>query len=127
MAEETIAIAHENDPQLIQEVETLTAGAIESGLRDEQIPLLVENAAIVRDPLDIEPPASDEKKVTFYAAAELDGLPVTLVIYPELTKYLPKLEITESQDHDYGFPREEITCPAVYPPMLSLNLESQRE
>jgi hypothetical protein len=41
-----------------------------------------------------------------------------------LTKYLPKLETTESLDHDYGFLREEITCPAVYPHMLSLNLES---
>jgi len=32
----------------------------------------------------------------------------------------------ESLDHDYGFPREEIAFPAVYPPMPLQKLESQR-
>src|SRR5713101_619688 len=42
-----------------------------------------------------------------------------------LTKYLPKLEITDSLDHDCSFPREE-TSSSVYPPILSLKLEGQR-
>lgn len=70
IAEEAIAIAHENDLQLIQEVEILTADTIENVLRDEQMPLFVVDAAILRDPLDIEPQVSDEKKAAFYAAAE---------------------------------------------------------
>jgi hypothetical protein len=41
-----------------------------------------------------------------------------------LTKYLLKLEITESTDYDYDLPNEELTSPAVYPPMLSLKLEN---
>jgi hypothetical protein len=34
--------------------------------------MLVLTAAILRDPRDTEPPVSDEKKATFYAAAELN-------------------------------------------------------
>jgi hypothetical protein len=43
-----------------------------------------------------------------------------------LTKYNLKLEMAESVDHDYDLPEEEITSPAVYPPMLSLKLESHQ-
>jgi hypothetical protein len=43
-----------------------------------------------------------------------------------LTKYLLKLEMTESIDHDYDLPKEEITSAAVNPPMLSLKLESHQ-
>ena len=32
----------------------------------------VLTAVILRDPRDIAPPVSDEKKATFYAAADLD-------------------------------------------------------
>ena len=41
-----------------------------------------------------------------------------------MTKYLLKLEITESTDYDYDLPNEELTSPAVYPPMPSLKLEN---
>jgi len=49
-AEDTIAIAHDDDLRLIKDVGILTADAIEEFLREKQIPLLVENgAAILRD------------------------------------------------------------------------------
>jgi hypothetical protein len=51
------------------------------------------------------------------------GGPVQLDIHPVLTKYLLKLEISESPDYDYGLPKEEMTSPAVYPHMHSLELE----
>lgn len=35
--------------------------------------------------------------------------------------------MTESLDHDYNLPNEEITSPAVYPIVLSLKLESRQE
>ena len=34
--------------------------------------------------------------------------------------------MTEFVDHDYDLPKEEITSPAVHPPMLSLKLESHQ-
>jgi hypothetical protein len=34
--------------------------------------------------------------------------------------------MSESVDHDYDLPKEEMTSPAVYPPMLSLKLESRQ-
>jgi hypothetical protein len=34
--------------------------------------------------------------------------------------------MSESADHDYDLPKEEMTSPAVYPPMLSLKLESHQ-
>ena len=40
-----------------------------------------------------------------------------------MSKYLLKLEIIRSLDHDYDLPKEELAS-AVYPPMLSLRLES---
>ena len=47
-----------------------------------------------------------------------------VVIHPVLTKYLIKLEMTESVDHDYDLPKEEMASSAVYPSMLSLKLEN---
>jgi hypothetical protein len=41
-----------------------------------------------------------------------------------LTKYLLKLEMTESVNHDYDLPKEEMASSAVYPSMLSLKLEN---
>jgi len=46
-----------------------------------------------------------------------------LDIHPVLSKYLLKLEITESPDYDYDLPNEEMTSPAVYPHMQTLRLE----
>jgi hypothetical protein len=43
-----------------------------------------------------------------------------------LTKYLLKLEISEHVDLDYDLPKEEMSSPAVHPPMPSLTLESQQ-
>ena len=34
--------------------------------------------------------------------------------------------MTDSVDHDYDLPKEELTSSAVYPPMLSLKLESRQ-
>jgi hypothetical protein len=51
------------------------------------------------------------------------GGPVQLDIHPALTKYLLKLEITESPDYDYDLPNEEMTSPAVYPHTQTLRLE----
>jgi hypothetical protein len=51
------------------------------------------------------------------------GGPVQLDIHPVLTKYLLKLEITESPDYDYDLPNEEMTSPAVYPHTQTLRLE----
>ncbi|KAH9998730.1 hypothetical protein BJV77DRAFT_980042, partial [Russula vinacea] len=70
--EDTIAIVHDNDLELIEDVEILTADAVEKFLREKQMPLLVENGAAILDPHDNEPPVSDERKVTFYATAELN-------------------------------------------------------
>jgi len=52
-------------------------------------------------------------------------VPVPLVIHPVLAKYL-KLEMTASLDHDHDLSKEEITSRVVYPPMLSLKLESHQ-
>lgn len=40
-----------------------------------------------------------------------------------LTKYFLKLEIDGPLDHDYDLPKEDITSPAVYPHVQSLDLE----
>ncbi len=34
--------------------------------------------------------------------------------------------MNNSSDHDYGLPKEDMNSPAVYPPMLSLKLESHQ-
>ena len=34
--------------------------------------------------------------------------------------------MNDPSDHDYGLPNEEMNSPAVYPPMLSLKLESHQ-
>jgi hypothetical protein len=51
------------------------------------------------------------------------GGPVQLDIHPVLTKYLLKLEVTESPDYDYDLPNEEMSSPAVYPHTQTLRLE----
>ena len=40
-----------------------------------------------------------------------------------MTKYLLKLEITESSDYDYDIAKEEMACAAVYPHTQTLRLE----
>ena len=44
-------------------------------------------------------------------------------IHPVLTKYLLKLEITESPEYDYDLSNEEMSSPAVYPHIQTLRLE----
>jgi len=123
--EDIIAIAHDDDLQLFEDLETVTADAIEKFLCEKNMPLLIENgAAILRDPADDRSPVADDDKVaTFYAAAELNGEPVPLDVHPVLTKYFLKLEINGPPDHDYDLQKEEITSPAVYPHTQSLKLE----
>jgi len=43
-----------------------------------------------------------------------------------LTKYLLELDIGESADPDYDLPNEELTSPAVHPPVSSLKLENRQ-
>jgi hypothetical protein len=52
------------------------------------------------------------------------GEPVPLIVHPALTKYHLKLEISEPFNHDQ-LPIEELTSPAVHPPMKSLKLENE--
>jgi len=52
---------------------------------------------------------------------------VPLVLHPVLDKYLLKLDIAnQSVDHDYDLPNEELTSPAVHPPMQLIRLESHQ-
>jgi len=43
-----------------------------------------------------------------------------------LTKYLLGLDIGEFVDPDYDLPKEELTSPAVHPPVSSLKLENRQ-
>jgi len=123
-AEDTIAIAHDNDLHLIENVENMTASAVETFLYEHQIPVFVENgAATLREG---EPPVSDDAKVVFYATGESGTGPVPLAVHPVLTEYLLRLNITGPDDPDYGLLPEEITSFAVEPPMLSLILENHQ-
>ena len=49
-------------------------------------------------------------------------------MHPALTKYFLTLEIdgSGSDDPEYGLPKEEMSSPAVHPPMPSLTLESHQ-
>jgi hypothetical protein len=52
---------------------------------------------------------------------------VPLVLHPVLSKYFIKLDISsQSIDHDYNLPNEELTSPAVHPPMPSLKLDNHQ-
>jgi len=123
-AEDTIAIAHDDDLQLIENVDTLTATAVESFLRENDTPVLIENGAAILH--EDEPPVPDDVKAIFYAIAVLEGEPVQLVLHPVLAKYLLKLDLSEPVENDYDLPKEETTSPAVHPPMLSLTLENNQ-
>ena len=49
------------------------------------------------------------------------------VLHPLLSKYFVKLDISsQSIDRDYNFPDEELTSPAVHPPMMSLELDNHQ-
>jgi len=123
--EDTIAIVHDDDLDLIKDVEILTADAVEKFLHENQIPVLTENgAAIIRDPEE-GPPVPEEEKATFVATSELGGESVPLIVHPALTKYHLKLGVSEPFNHDYQLPIEELTSPAVHPPMKSLKLENK--
>jgi hypothetical protein len=52
---------------------------------------------------------------------------VPLVLHPVLAKYLLQLDIvSQSVEHDYDLPIEELTSPAVHPPMPLIRLESHQ-
>ncbi|KAH9963607.1 hypothetical protein BC827DRAFT_121146 [Russula dissimulans] len=52
---------------------------------------------------------------------------VPLILHPVLWKYLLTIDInSQSVDHNYNLPREELDSPAVHPPMLSLKLENHQ-
>jgi len=124
--ENTIAIAHENDLQSVEEVEVMTADAVEGFLRQNETNVLIENGvALLQE--EETPDVPEEKKAIFYAAAELKGDLVPLELHPVLSKYYITLDISnQGVDHDYGLPTEELTSPAVDPPLLSLKLENHQ-
>jgi len=52
---------------------------------------------------------------------------VPLVLHPALAKYYLTLDISsQGVDHDYNLPNEELTSPAIDPPMSSLKLENHQ-
>jgi hypothetical protein len=63
------------------------------------------------------------RKLTTMTQGEL----VPLVLHPALSKYFIKLDISsQSTDHDYNLPNEELSSPAVHPPMSSLKLDNHQ-
>ena len=59
--------------------------------------------------------------------AMTQGELVPLVLHPALSKYFIELDISsQSIDRDYNLPDEELTSPAVDPPMPSLKLENHQ-
>jgi len=121
-----VAIAHDDDLQLVEQVDTYTADAVASFLLQNEIGVLVENGAIILHDEE-EEVVPDEKKAIFYASAELEGELVPLELHPVLSKYLLKLDITSQPvEHDHDLPTEEITSSASHPPMHSLKLESHQ-
>ena len=56
------------------------------------------------------------------------GRLVPFVLHPVLSRYLLKLDIGHRPtDRDYDLPSEEMTSPAVHPPLSRLTLESTQE
>lgn len=50
---------------------------------------------------------------------------VPLILHPALSKYLLTIDITNQPiEYDYNLLKEEMTSPASYPPVYSLNLEN---
>jgi len=122
----TVAITHDDDLQLVEQVDTFTADAVASFLLQNEIGVLVENGAIILHDEE-EEVIPDESKAIFYAAAELAGELVPLVLHPVLAKYLLKFDITtQPVEHDFDLPMEDITAPASDPPMHSLKLENHQ-
>ncbi|KAI9452340.1 hypothetical protein F5148DRAFT_1289653 [Russula earlei] len=124
--ENTLAIAHDDDLHLVEEVDVLTADAVEDFLRQNEINVLVENGAAILHEED-EPQVPEEVKAIFYAEAELKGELVPLILHPVLWKYLLKIDISkQAVDHDYDLPHEDMASSAVHPPMASLKLENHQ-
>jgi len=121
-----VAITHDDDVQLVdsEEVDILTADTVKELLVRKEINVLIENGgAILQE--EEEPAILDEAKAIFYAVTVLAGEPVPLVLHPVLSKYFIELDISsQSIDRDYNLPNEELTSPAVHPPMPSLKLDN---
>jgi len=99
---------------------------VEGFLRQNEIGVLIENgAAILQDEED--PPIPDEAKAIFHAEVELAGEQVPLILHPVLSEYLLKIDISDLPvDYDHDLPNEELTSPAVHPPLSSLKLENHQ-
>ena len=55
----------------------------------------------------------------------IQGEQVPLILHPVLSECLLKLDVSNNPvDHAYHLPNEDITSPAVHPPMPSLKLEN---
>jgi len=54
------------------------------------------------------------------------GKPISLIVHPILMERLLKLEFREFVDPDYGLPEEDLTSPAVRPPVPELVLENRQ-
>ena len=86
----------------------------------------------------------EEQKLTFLAQANVGvrlsitvrriadllistkGEPLPLIIHPVLKKYLLKVDITQTVDHDYELPPEELGSSAVHPPVHILVLDNDQ-
>ncbi|KAH9074228.1 hypothetical protein EDB83DRAFT_2549694 [Lactarius deliciosus] len=139
-----IAIAHEDDLKLVRGGDVLTADAVESFLRRNEIPVrTVHGAALLAGEDKV---VSEDQRVTFFAQANAsvrvpltrsgehaadcfspNGEPISLIVHPVLMEYLLKLDIaSQPPDYDFGLPPEDLISPAVHPPVLTLILEHKQ-
>jgi hypothetical protein len=56
----------------------------------------------------------------------IKGKPISFIVHPILTKYFLKLEIRKSVEPDYDLSKEDLTSPAVRPPVPVLELENHQ-
>jgi len=121
----TMAIAHDDDLQLIKDVDILNADVVEGYLRQNETGILVKNGVAVLHENE-GPEIPDEAKATFYAEAELAGSPIPFIVHPVLSNYLLKVDIADQPLDAHHLSKEDITSPATYPPVSLLKLENHQ-
>ncbi|KAN0131606.1 hypothetical protein V8E53_010448 [Lactarius tabidus] len=123
--DQEIAIAHEDDLKLVKGVAFLTADAVESVLRRNNIPVRTEHGAALLAAEDEVVP--EDQRVTLFAQAKASGEPILLIVHPVLMEYLLKFDIAhQPPDYDFGLPAEDLLSSAVHPPVPTLVLEHKQ-
>jgi hypothetical protein len=57
----------------------------------------------------------------------IQGSPIPIILHPVLSNYLLKLDIANQPlNYDHHLPKEDMTSPAVHPPISSLKLENHQ-